>query len=142
MVTEMAAKLKRSLVKHEERRKFPYTDTLGNVTFGIGYNASARGMSDSWIDNQYDLDVQNLYTQFSNDFKWFQELTVDRQIVLIDMAFMGYEKILKFEKMLACLAQGKYEMAAQEMIDSEWAKQVKSRATDLAEGMKTGIYDI
>lgn len=142
MAPDLAVKLRRSLVKHEGLKRFPYTDTLGNTTIGIGYDLSARGLPLEWINSQYEQDVEYFYNQLSSDFKWFSSLNADRQIVLVDMCFMGYKRFLEFEKMLAFLAQGNFVEAANEMLESEWAAQVKSRAIELAEGLRTGVYNV
>jgi len=141
MTPEMQGKLKRSLVEHEKICKFPYVDTVGKITIGIGYNLTDRGMSDDWISSQYQQDVDYFYHQLFN-FPWFQHLTPDRQIVLIDMCFMGWKKFLEFNKMFLAIEQGDYQQAAFEMLNSEWAKEVKGRAASLAQGMLTGVYNI
>lgn len=140
MNLDMQGKLRRSLVKHEKLMRFPYVDTVGKITIGIGYNLSDRGISDEWINTQFQMDVEYFYSQLRHDFKWFDSLNSDRQIILVDMCFMGYKKFLQFDKMLAALSQGNYELAAEEMLNSEWAQQVKGRAIDLSNGMRTGIY--
>lgn len=142
MTPEMQAKLRRSLVEHEGFRRLPYVDSVGKITIGIGYNLSDRGVSDNWINQQCLEDVLFFYNSLSQDFKWFQELNEDRQIVLVDMAFMGYKKLLQFEKMLAYLAQVNYDGAANEIINSEWANVEKDRAIQLSEGMRTGVYSV
>lgn len=142
MTPEYSAKLKRSIVAHEHRRKYPYTDTVGKVTIGIGYNLSDRGLSDDWIDKQYEEDAEYFYNKLNDTFPWFAELTDDRQIALIDMSFMGWNHFVEFTNMLDALANHDYNRAAYEMLNSEWAKQVKSRATNLAQVMLTGVYDI
>lgn len=136
----MMQKLRKSLIKHEGYEKHLYTDSLGNTTIGIGFNIGERGLSDAQIDTQYLSDVVYFYTQLST-FDWFQQLTPDRQIVLIDMAFMGWKKFLTFDKMISAIEQANYEDAAEEMLNSEWAKQVGNRAEELARGMLTGIYN-
>ena len=45
----------------------------------------------------------------------------------------------QFKKMISALEVGDYEEASIQMLDSRWADTVKSRATHLAEQMKTGI---
>lgn len=139
MTPEMRVKLKRSLMKHEGCKQFPYVDTVGKITIGIGYNLTDRGMSDEWITSQYEEDVDYFYQQLLA-FPWFEHLTSDRQIVLIDMAFMGWKKFLTFNKMINAIAQMDYRKAAEEMLDSNWAEQVKGRAILLAQGMISGVY--
>lgn len=141
MTPEMMMKLRRSLVTHEEYKKYPYVDTVGKITIGIGYNLTDRGIDDEWINTQYERDVNYFYNQLSH-FDWFQQLTIDRQIVLIDMAFMGWKKFLTFNKMIDAISKGDYKQASFEMLNSKWAEQVKSRAAVLAQAMLTGVYII
>ncbi len=135
----MSARLRASLVKHESYEKFPYNDGLGNTTIGIGYNLTARGISDEWINTQYQADVDYFYKQFCEIFSWFKDLNEDRQIVIIDMAFMGLKKLLEFKNMLSYLAVHDYENAADEMLNSAWAQQVRNRAVELAASMRAGV---
>jgi lysozyme len=141
MSSEMTAKLRKSLVSHEDYCKYPYVDTVGKITIGIGYNLTDRGIDDEWINEQYQKDVDFFYQKLAT-FPWFLELNPDRQIVLIDMCFMGWKNFLEFTKMLEALANHDYDGAATEMLNSKWAEQVKGRATALAQGMRTGVYDI
>jgi len=57
MTPDMMLKLKQSLVKHESYSKFPYTDTMGKITIGIGYNLTDRGVTDDWITEQFNNDA-------------------------------------------------------------------------------------
>lgn len=141
MTPEMSVKLRRSLIAHEGYSNHLYTDSVGKQTIGIGYNITDRGLPDDVINSQYQQDVSYFYQQLST-FTWFHNLNIDRQIVLVDMCFMGFKKFLSFKKMIQAIERGDYETAADEMLDSKWSEQVKSRAHDLAEGIRTGIYNI
>ena len=141
MTVDMQAKLKRSLIQHEGIKQFPYMDSVGKITIGIGYNISDRGLSEEWINQQFSEDVDYFYYKLTS-FPWFQQLTPDRQIALIDMAFMGWKKFLTFNKMIKAIEQNDYHQAASEMLNSKWAAQVGERANTLANVMRTGIYSI
>jgi len=141
MTVDMLEKLKKSLVAHEDYKKFPYIDSVGKITIGIGYNLSDRGIDDGWINTQYQKDVLYFYNQLM-EFDWYQVLNADRQIVLIDMAFMGWKKFLGFKKMIHAISKGDFKGAAFEMLNSKWAEQVKGRSASLAQGMLTGVYNI
>ncbi len=141
MTKEQFLKVKKSLILHEGKRNHAYVDSVGKITIGIGFNLTDRGLDDEWIDNQFQSDVTYFYNNLC-DFPWFHLLNEDRQIILIDMAFMGWKKFLGFKEMLTALADRNYERAALEMLDSKWAEEVKDRAVQLAEGMKTGVYNI
>jgi lysozyme len=141
MTQEQFVRVKRSLVLHEGLRDFPYVDSVGKITIGIGFNLTDRGIDTEWINKQFQDDVSFFYNQLC-EFPWFHLLSEDRQIVLVDMAFMGWKKFIGFTGMIDALERRDYEKAAQEMLESTWAQEVKGRAAQLAEGMRSGKYDI
>jgi lysozyme len=132
--------LKNLLIEHEGYRNFPYLDTEGNLTIGVGYNLISRGLPDSWISKQLEDDIQYFYNKLTEDYSWFRSLNEVRQIVLVDMCFMGYKKFQSFKKMLIFLANFDYAGAAEEMLDSKWASQVGERSTNLSYMMLKGDF--
>lgn len=71
---------------------------------------------------------------------WVRELDSVRHAVLLDMAYnMGVSKLLGFKKTLAYTRNGDWEGAASEMLDSDWALQVKGRALKLSNRMRLGV---
>jgi lysozyme len=132
------SRLKALIVSHEGLKNHPYTDTKGNITIGIGYNLTARGLPDSWINAQYDEDVTYFDKQLSLDYAWYPELCDARRMALIDMCFMGYKTFQTFHKLILALELRNYDRAAHEMLNSEWAEQVRGRALELAEIMRSG----
>lgn len=142
MTSECVKKLKVSLIKHEGYLNQACLDGTGSIRIGVGYNLSERGISDNWILNQLTEDILFFYKSLNDEFYWFEVLNSDRKIVLIDMAFMGWKKFLTFKKMFRALERENYKTAAKEMLDSKWAKDVKERAIILADGMRTGVYEV
>lgn len=138
MTLGMKTKLKKLEVMHEGYRKFPYEDTTGHITIGIGYNLTDRGVSDDWIDKQFNEDIEFFYHQLAKQFPWFASLNEARQIALIDMCFMGFKKLLSFKKMFGFLAEKRYLLAANEVLNSRWATQVGERAQTIAKMIETG----
>ncbi len=62
-----------------------------------------------------------------------------RQEVLVNMAYnLGRSGLAGFRKMIVALADEYYETAADEMLDSKWAGQVKTRAIRLHNRMREG----
>jgi len=49
-------------------------------------------------------------------------------------------RLLGFKNALARMAECRYPEAAEEFLDSRWAKQVGSRADEVTEMIKTGRY--
>lgn len=142
MTAEMVAKLRKSLILHEGLKHYPYIDTEGKITIGIGYNLTDRGVDEEWVNTQYNKDVNFFYNRLYEDFGWFKNLNLDRQIVLVDMAFMGYKHFCSFKKMIDALSRGDYFLASKEMLDSNWGRKLMGRSTQLAKAMLTGSYDI
>ena len=150
------------LVVAEGLRLQVYKDTLGIDTIGIGRNLEARGISKEeldWmdipsIDHVYEWGITEADAVYlaTNDVQIVEEELVRahpcvdrldsvRQLILIDMAFnMGVPRLCKFKKMWAAVEAEDFPTAAKEMLDSRWAKQVKGRATKLANAMHNGEF--
>lgn len=139
MPTDMKVKLKALLIKHENCENFPYTDTKGKVTIGIGYNLTDRGVSNECIDTWFNTDADGTYKQLMAKYSWFSELSSNRQIALIDMCWFGIKKFEEFTKTIAALAVHNYPVAAHEIINSEYKNQVGARAYDIAHTILTDI---
>lgn len=125
------------LIKHEGLRLKPYRDTVGKLTIGVGRNLDDVGISREEALMLLANDIAERRIGLRNALPWFEKLSETRQDVLINMSFMGLSKLLKFKKMLGYCAQGNYEQAAVQMGNSKWARQVKGRATELIEIMRT-----
>ena len=139
-----------------------YKDTLGIDTIGIGRNLEDRGITKQELD---DLDIPSIDHVYeygiteadavylaTNDVQIVEEELVRahpcvdrldsvRQLIVIDMAFnLGVPRLCKFKKMWAAIHEEQYDIAAKEMLDSRWARQVKGRATKLANAMHNGEF--
>jgi lysozyme len=124
----------------EGRRTFPYTDTVGKLTIGIGHNLTDKGLTNDQIDQLLRDDVAEVQS-YLNTFPWFKALDEVRQAAIINMAFnLGVNGLLKFQNMMAFLNAGKYAEAADEMLRSKWATQVGARATRLSLQLRTGQW--
>jgi lysozyme len=124
---------------HEGERRFPYQDTVGKTTIGVGRNLTDRGLSPDEIDFLLTNDVNESEDACAKAFPWFYEMNHVRRNVLIDMCFnLGLPRLLRFKKFLGYLKAADYLNASKEMLKSTWAKQVGRRATRLADMMMTG----
>ena len=150
------------LIVSEGLRLQVYKDTLGIDTIGIGRNLEDRGITKEeldWmdipsIDVVYEMGITEADAVYlaTNDVQIVEEELVRahpcvdrldsvRQLILIDMAFnMGVPRLCKFKKMWAAVETEDFPTAAKEMLDSRWAKQVKGRATKLANAMHNGEF--
>lgn len=134
--------------KHEGFRSCVYLDSEGIPTVGWGHaflgpNPPKVGTPFSKLDCQefFEDDMQDI----ERCFLYFEEhalgvkLDFIRRAVIKNMLFnLGYHRLFGFKKMIAALRQEDYTKAAREMLDSKWATQVGSRATELALMMELG----
>lgn len=127
------------LLKHEGEVLLPYRCSAGYLTIGVGRNLEQRGITQKESRMLLSNDIEKVHKELAVAIPWMFSLSDDRQLVLMDMAFnLGTVGLLKFRKFLTALEEGDYETAADEMLDSKWAKQVKGRAITLAEMMRNG----
>ena len=139
MTPDARQKLKTLLLQHEDYKQFPYVDTTGHLTIGIGRNLRDRGVSLNEALYLLDEDVSYFLNKLNNSLKFWVDLNEARQIALLDMCFnVGYRGLMGFTDMMLALEVHDYERAAKEMLASKWASQVHERSTCLAEIMRTG----
>lgn len=124
---------------HEGRRRFPYTDTVGKLSIGVGRNLTDKGLRDDEIDYLLMNDIQECRTDLQT-FPWFRTLDPVRQQALGDFRFnLGAAGFRKFTQMIAALEAKDYARAARSMKASRWARQVQpSRSARLIQMMETG----
>ncbi len=129
------------LVKHEGLRLKPYKDSVGKLTIGVGRNPDDRGISESEAMALLDNDIRDHRADAFNKFPWLSQLDSVRQDVIVDMVFnMGIDRFSGFHLMLTALQNGDYSIAADEMLNSAWAKQVGLRSSELSQMMRAGSY--
>lgn len=146
------------LVLHEGLRLKPYKCTKGKLTIGIGRCIDTNPFTVDELkavgDWEHGITRETAYMLCRNDINrsindlkknvpFFMNLDSERQYVLIDMCFnLGIKKLLKFKKTLSALGSGNWEKASEEILNSEYAKQVGKRAERLANTIKTGRFVI
>jgi len=136
-VTDIASQL----TLDEDKRKFPYLDTKGKTTIGIGRNLTDDGLADDEISYLLKNDLSRVQNSLGMNIPWFSTLDPPRQGVLVNMAFnMGVHGLLGFHDTLSAMAKQDWEAAAVDMENSLWAKEVGDRATRLAQQLRTGIW--
>jgi lysozyme len=117
----------------------PYADSVGKLTIGVGRNLSDRGISEIEALYLLDDDMAYFYGKLLHFLPWFSKLDENRQIALCDFCFnVGVQGFLNFHETIAALEAGDYEKAAEHMLASKWAEQVKERAICLANIIRTG----
>ena len=123
--------------QHEGLRLKPYYCTAGKITIGYGRNLEDVGIDFEEAELLLRKDLARCESDCLHAFPWFADLSEPRQHVILNMCFnLGLAGLRKFAKFLTAVELGNYDTAADEMLDSLWAKQVKSRALELAQIMR------
>ena len=127
-----------SVKKHEGLRLKMYKCTAGKNTIGYGRNLDDVGISADEAELMLKHDLENAELD-AKRFPVFEKLNQVRKDVLIEMVFnLGYSRLSGFKKMFAALERKDYDEAANQMIDSKWARDVGERARTLAYFMRIG----
>ena len=133
-------KVLRLLKTDEGERLFAYQDSEGHLTIGIGHLLD-NGISKEVSRLLFFEDIYKAQKDCIEKIPCYLGLNEARRYVLTNMCFnLGITRLLGFKKMLACLEREDWPGAANEMLDSKWAGQVKSRATRLYEIMLKGEW--
>lgn len=136
-MTQLVEQLKR----HEGLRLKPYLCTAGKLTIGIGRNIEDVGISEKEAEMLLSNDIQRVVTQLKQAFPWTLDLDEVRFAALINFTFnVGIGTVSKFVNAMALLKGRNYDMAAEEFLDSQWAKQVGKRAVEITEQIRTGEW--
>ena len=134
-----------------------YLDKKGNATIGYGTNLEIPSNRD-YFDPDVLTDIKPLeekdasrvfdisYNQSIKDAisfvgkETFDKLDETRQEILIDMSYnLGLTKLNDFNRMRTALQKGDYNIAADEMIDSDWYTDVGDRSKELVGMMRPEI---
>ncbi|CAB3643935.1 glycoside hydrolase family protein [Trinickia soli] len=138
MSTYDQSALRAELTRDEGRRNRIYRDTVGKTSGGVGRNLDDVGLMDDEIDLMLTNDIARAERFLDGNLPWWRQLDDVRQRVLLNMAFNMGGRLLGFHMMLTAAKAGDYETAANEMANSNWAKQVGDRADRLEKMMRTG----
>jgi lysozyme len=119
----------------------PGTRVKGHPTIAWGRALDVHGVSQKEADAMLDADINYWLVACVQAFPWFKRLNEPRQAVLVSMAHqMGVPGLQGFTRALAAMEAGAYDVAAFEMLQSEWAKETPKRAKREADMMATGAW--
>ena len=137
----MISNLKDQLVRDEELRLKPYTDSVGKTTIGVGRNLTDKGISFQEAQGLLTNDIADAAADLAAKLPWTATLDDARKGALTNMCFnMGIGGLLEFHDFLAKMQAGNFSAAAGAMLDSLWARQVGARATRLSIQIQTGQW--
>jgi lysozyme len=137
------SKLIEQLKRHEGVRTHAYKCSADYITVGVGRNIDqdgGLGLSDDEIDYLLANDIKRCKQELVA-LSWFVDLDEVRQDALINLCFnLGLTRLLGFRNAMAAMAEGDYEKAADEFLDSRWATQVGQRAIEVTNMIRSGSY--
>lgn len=152
-MTALNPQLIEQLKRHEGFRAEPYRCTADRLTVGYGHNLEtgplevpAVGLTEEQAEEILLEDTLNVAKACAGGIPCWFNLNEARQGVLINMGFnLGMRGLFKFKHMLVKLEQATngdetFLAVAEEMLDSQWAEQVKGRADELAAQMASGEW--
>jgi len=141
-------KLQEELENDEGCKYEIYNDHLGYPTFGIGHlildsdpeHGSSTGteVSEDRVKEAFENDVVGVVSDCETLYPDFEELPEEAQRIIANMMFnMGRTRLSKFKGMKYGVNTRDWNMAADEMVDSSWYKQVTNRADRLVDRMRS-----
>jgi lysozyme len=136
---------------HEGFRPKAYRCSSGQLT--VGYGTVAKKANTTVTEAQAtQLLIRQLnkdWDLLTNKFEWFQDLDPNRQMALLNLSYnMGFDKLLKFKKMLTSLEKGDYQQASVQLLQSsskgksKYYQQVGVRAEHVSKAIASGTWDM
>lgn len=139
-------RLMKSVKAHEGYRNKVYLDSLGKRTVGVGHLC----VEDHWEDDKEYSEkylMKVLKDDLKNAIEGAERLCSDcpdlddlAKEIIVEMVFqLGETGVSKFRNMwkMLQLDPPDYDMAANEMLDSRWAKQTPARAKEMSDHMRS-----
>ena len=123
--------LKKYIQNNEGLSLKPYLCTAGKTTIGYGRNLDSVGISEDEANVLLLNDIERCFNELTEIFGMdFYDMEHNVQVVLTDMIFnLGKTSFLGFRKMINAVRNNDYDLAAIEILDSEYAKKdVPNRA--------------
>ena len=119
----------------EGYRTTSYVDTVGVATIGIGH-ALGKGSeyeNITWTDDQvmitFQQDVNKATQGVIQIFPQYETFSQGLQLALLDMCFeLGEHGLSQFVSMIKYINEGNFQEAANDALNSLWARQVPARS--------------
>ncbi|MCP4394395.1 MAG: glycoside hydrolase family protein [Alphaproteobacteria bacterium] len=138
-------KLTKQWIKgHEGLRLNEYDDTLGKSTIGYGHlnTEGYDSITPQEAENLFDDDYKK-HKEAASKLPEYDNLNPARKAAMIDLNFNMGNKFQQFTKTRQALEDGEYDEAAEELLDSRYARQVGKRSVEVADVINSGdIQDI
>lgn len=134
-------------IKHDEGLRLEaYPDPVSHgEPWTIGYGSAGPEVHQGlvWTQEQAESalasDIARAERALDSNMPWWRSMCDVRQDVMVNLCFnMGAGRLSGFHQALAAMQAHDYEAAADQLLDSVWARQVGHRAIRLAAQMRTG----
>ena len=123
-----------SIKRHEGFVEHVYDDSLGIPTIGYGFAIKDLVLQEDLCDEILLRKLRILGRSVMGKFPFFDSLPSECKSVLMEMCYqLGVTGVSKFKKALKAMEDGDWEKAADEMLDSKWAKQTPGRAKEMSD---------
>ena len=138
----------REELKIDEGVKYEiYLDHLGLATFGIGHlvlnsdpeygQEVGTPVSEDRVNECFASDVEVVLSECAQLYPDFNVLPEEVQLIIANMMFnIGRPRLSKFKGMKRGVDARDWNAAADEMVDSQWYRQVTNRADRLVQRMR------
>ena len=123
-----------SIKAHEGYEPMVYQCTEGHDTIGVGFKVADLKLSEKVCDLILEEKLNDLIPRIERKLSWFRYTQDEVKLVIVNMCYqLGLSGVLMFKRALAAMEIKNWEMAADEMLDSLWARQTSRRANELAD---------
>lgn len=133
------------ILEHEGEVLHAYEDSRGYLTIGVGRLIDRRlggGISHDESMFLLDNDIAKAREECGT-FPWFSALDEVRQAAMIDLTFnLGLTRLRRFVRFLAAMAVSDWPLAADELLDSNWFKQVARRGPRIVGMIDSGQWPL
>ncbi len=133
---------------HEGYKPYPYKDSVGKWTIGIGHLigdgsdealasspyadfSEENPMSDEEVQSLFNKDFEE-HERIAREYPAFEKMNETGRLALIDMTFNMGDLRVGWPNTLKLLEEGRYEEAATVIENSKYARQVGNRAKKVA----------
>ena len=129
-----------SIKHHEGFVEHVYDDSLGIPTIGYGFAIKDLILDEDIAEDILMRKLERLKRNANSRFKWLEDMPVVIQEVILNMCYqLGVTGVSKFRKAISALQEGDWNEAADEMLDSLWARQTPNRATELSDIVRNQV---
>ena len=119
---------------HEGYRSRVYKCTEGYDTIGYGFAIKDLELDEDMAEEILLRKLEKLIKRVRSKFDWLDSVPREVQGILVEMSYqMGLSNVSKFKKALHAMQMFQWKEAADEMLDSRWAKQTPNRAKELSD---------